>query len=219
MATRVLIASTNPGKLREFRALLNGLTPELEVIGPAEVGLELDIAETGDTFEANARLKATTYARVSGLPALADDSGLEVDALAGFPGPASARWVPGSDADRVQALLDRLAGIPDARRRARFRAVAALARPGGRVVTAAGIVAGRIAHAPRGHGGFGYDPIFLVEDGGYHGEVTQAELPASEKNRLSHRARAIAALLPDLLELARRREPTTPPRQPPPPTP
>jgi XTP/dITP diphosphohydrolase len=190
--TRLLVATTNPGKLRELSALLADL--KLTLLSPTDLGLSLDVDETGDSFVANAVLKARAFAGVTDLPALADDSGLTVDALGGFPGIHSARWAPGSDADRVSALLARLAEVPPERRAAQFRAVAALAWPGGRVATAEGIVQGRIAPAPRGAGGFGYDPVFLVEDGPYHGELTMAELPAPAKNALSHRARAVAGL-------------------------
>jgi XTP/dITP diphosphohydrolase len=190
--TRLLVATTNRGKLRELTALLADLG--LELVTPADVGLDLDVPETGATFAANALLKARAFAAASGLPTLADDSGLEVDDLDGFPGVQSARWVPGSDADRVAALLARIADVPAPRRTARFRSVAALAWPDGHAETADGHVEGRIAAAPRGDGGFGYDPVFLVEDGGYAGDCTMAELPPAEKNRLSHRARAVAGL-------------------------
>lgn len=195
MTQRLVIATTNPGKARELRALLADLAPRLAVVTPADMGLDLDVAEDGTTFEANAVVKARAFADASGLPALADDSGLEVDALGGEPGVRSARWVPGSDADRVTALLARLAGVPAARRTARFRSVAALAVPAVEAVaTAAGAVEGRIAAAPRGTNGFGYDPVFLVEDGGLDGTRTMAELDAAAKNALSHRARAVAGL-------------------------
>jgi len=114
----------------------------------------------------------------------------------------SSRWIGGSDDDRVRALLDRMRDVPDERRTARFRAVACLARPRGLVRTAAGTVEGRIARQPRGEGGFGYDPVFLVEDGGYEGEVTVAELEPEEKDGLSHRGRAVRALWNELQVLA-----------------
>ncbi len=198
--TRLLIATHNPGKLRELRQLLAELP--LDLVTPSDIDLDLDVDETGATFEANAVLKAQAFTLASGLPALADDSGLVVDALGGFPGVVSARWVAGSDADRVAALLDRLTEVQPARRTARFQAVVALAGPDGFVEVATGAVEGRIADAPRGRGGFGYDPVFLVEDGGYYGALTLAEIPAAEKNRLSHRARAIQALSPALRRLS-----------------
>lgn len=199
--TTIVLATSNPGKARELSALLSDL--KLAVRLPAEISLALDVDETGATFEENACLKARAFAAAAGLPALGDDSGLEVDALGAFPGVRSSRWVAGSDADRVAALLARMRRVPHERRTARFRSVAALAWPDGRVVTAAGAVEGRIATAPRGENGFGYDPVFLVEDGGHAGERTMAELAAQEKNRLSHRARAVAALRPALAALAR----------------
>lgn len=197
MTPRLLVATHNPGKLREYRALLAGLP--LDLVTPADIGLDLDVEETGATFEANAVLKAQAFAAAAGLPALADDSGLVVDALGGFPGVVSARWAPGSDADRVQALLARLASVPAAARTARFQAVVALALPDGRIERGAGFVEGRIADAPRGSGGFGYDPIFLVEDGDFEGLLTLAEISPGDKNRISHRARAVEALRPALL--------------------
>jgi len=191
----LVLASLNPGKLVELRALLDRLGIWLDVASPADLGLALDVAETSDTFEANAVLKARAWAEAAGMPALADDSGIEVDALGGAPGVHSARWVPGPDEARVAALLQRLDAVPDAARTARYRAVVALARPGdATVATASGAVEGRIARAPRGEGGFGYDPVFLVEDGGYVGARTMAELSAAEKDRVSHRARALAGL-------------------------
>ena len=190
----LVLATTNPGKLRELRHLLAHLP--VEVFAPADLGIVLDVVEDGDSFAANAARKARAYATGAALPALGDDSGLEVDALGGFPGVVSSRWVDGGDAERVRALLERLRDVPTDRRTARFRCAAALAWPDGRLVTAAGQVEGRIATAPRGTGGFGYDPVFLVEDGGYDGRLTVAELPAEEKDRLSHRGRAVRALLP-----------------------
>lgn len=192
MTTRLLIATGNPGKVRELRALLAELG--IETVTPDDVGLALDVVEDGATFEANAVRKAVAFAAAADMPALADDSGLEVDALDGEPGVRSARWVAGGDEDRVAALLARLADVPAERRTARFRSVAALAAPGGIVATAAGAVEGRIAVAPRGASGFGYDPVFLVEDGGLDGTRTMAELDPSTKNALSHRARAVAGL-------------------------
>ena len=193
---RLLLATGNAGKLRELRHLLEG--PGTVLLTPADLSLDgFDVEETGATFEANALLKARAFAEAAGLPALADDSGLEVDALDGFPGVRSARWAPGSDADRVLALLERMQQVSPEDRGARFRSVVALAWPGpdAQSVTASGTVEGRIAGSARGEAGFGYDPIFLVEDGGHDGSRTMAELSAEEKNRLSHRARAIGAIV------------------------
>jgi XTP/dITP diphosphohydrolase len=198
---RLLLATANAGKVRELRALLDGL--DLEVVTADDLGLRLDVEETGVTFEENAAQKARAFAAAAALAALADDSGLEVDALCGFPGVRSSRWVAGGDADRVAALLGKLEGVPAARRGARFRSVAVLAMPDGRIATASGSVKGRIATAPRGTSGFGYDPVFLVEDGGWAGDRTMAELTPGEKNRLSHRARAVRGLWSALEALAR----------------
>lgn len=192
----LLIASTNPGKVVEFRRMLAAVGWEVRV--PTDLALELEVAETGATFLDNAVLKARAFAAASGLPALADDSGLEVDALGGEPGVHSARWAPGGDADRVAALLSRLVAVPMAERGARFRAALALAWPDGRLLTAEGRVAGRISRQSRGSGGFGYDPVFLVEDGDIDGSLTMAELEPARKAALSHRARALEALLRQL---------------------
>jgi len=193
--TKLLVATNNPGKVREYEELLAGLP--FEITYPAQEGLDLEVDETGETFEANARLKAAAFAQASGLPTLADDSGLEVDALGGAPGVYSARYAgPGStDTDRYRKLLAALLGVPDEQRTARFRCVVALALPNGIVRTGEGRVEGRIGTEPRGDNGFGYDPVFIVSG---RGGLTMAELPASEKNRISHRARAVQALDLDL---------------------
>ena len=193
---RLLIATNNAGKLREYRLLLKGIP--FAVVSPAETGLTLDIAETGKTFEENARLKAKTFAAASGLLALADDSGLEVDALGGEPGVMSARHAGknASDADRVRYLLSKLDGVPVERRTARFRCVIAIAHSDGRTETCSGECAGTIALEPHGGHGFGYDPVFFLPELG----LTMAELPADIKNRVSHRARA-AAKAKEILEI------------------
>jgi len=151
-----------------------------------------DLPEEGTTFEENAVKKAQAVARYTGLWALADDSGLEVDALPGELGVRSSRWEGVDTPYEVKnaRLLARLRGVPPEGRRARYRCVVALASPGGRVLTAEGVCEGRIAMEPRGHYGFGYDPIFYLPEYGR----TMAELRPEEKNRLSHRARALAAL-------------------------
>ena len=183
---RLLIATNNLGKVAEFRRLLDACGWEL--VTPADIGLELEVEEAGQTYAENATIKAEAYAKASGLVTLADDSGLEVDALGGRPGPLSARYAgpDRTDGERVQALLQELTGVPDDKRTARFRCVIAIAEPEGRVELVEGTVDGRIAHEPRGENGFGYDPVFLLPDRG----VTTAELPPDEKNAVSHRGAA-----------------------------
>jgi XTP/dITP diphosphohydrolase len=194
MSVRWVVATANPHKVEELAALFAGLGVTL-VAKPESVTMP---AETGATFLANARLKARAIAAATGEVALADDSGLEVDALGGDPGVRSARYAgvdgAGADAANNAKLLAELAGIHGPNRRARFRCVLALAAPDGRELTAEGRIEGFVLDAPRGSGGFGYDPLFLVEDGEHDGTRTMAELDAEEKNRVSHRGRAILAL-------------------------
>jgi XTP/dITP diphosphohydrolase len=183
------VATLNPAKAREIAALLADLP--LEVLSLAEVpGARLP-PEGEDSYAANALAKARAAARLTGALALADDSGLEVDALAGRPGVASARFGgPGlTDAERCARLLAALAGVPAARRTARFRAVVALVAPDGRERVVEGTAEGVILEAPRGRGGFGYDPLFYYAPLGQ----TFAELDPAVKNQVSHRARALAA--------------------------
>ncbi|MDP6540603.1 MAG: RdgB/HAM1 family non-canonical purine NTP pyrophosphatase [Planctomycetota bacterium] len=196
-APRVVLASSNPGKLREFAALLAGVPVRLRNASPEELAA---LPEEGDQYEANARAKAVTVAQASGLPALADDSGLEVDGLGGAPGPLSARYGgdPLDDAGRVARLLAALAERPGAARNARFVCVAALALPDGTVHIRRGECPGRILPEPRGEGGFGYDPVFEPE--GHTRSL--AELPADLKNSLSHRGRALAGLTEELTRLS-----------------
>lgn len=193
MSTRLLVATHNQGKVAEFDELLREL--DVEWLSLEDAGVTVEVEETGTTFRENAVLKAETYAREAGLLTLADDSGLEVDALNGRPGVHTSRF-GGEDLDsegRYRLLLERMERVPWERRGARFRCVVALATPErGLLETAEGAVEGRIALAPSGDGGFGYDPIFYVEE---HGK-TMAELPADVKNRLSHRARAVTAIKP-----------------------
>lgn len=191
--TKLLVATNNPGKVREYEELLADLPLSLEFTFPAQEGLALDVDESGDTFEENARIKALAYAQACGLPSMADDSGLEVDALEGAPGVRSARYAgPGaSDADRYRKLLDALSNVPAEERGARFHCVVALALPDGSVYTADGVCEGRIGFVPRGEHGFGYDPIFIVDG---HDGRTMAELSPELKNQISHRARALAAI-------------------------
>lgn len=183
---RLLVATGNAGKAREVRALLRGV----EVSTLADHPLEMP-EETGTTFEANAILKAEFARDALGIPVLADDSGLEVDALDGRPGVRSARYAPGTDADRYRALLDEMSHVDQ--RSARFVCAMALAVPGESTRTARGSCEGRIGRAPEGEGGFGYDPVFRLPD-----DRAMATLSGEEKNAISHRGAALRALLPAL---------------------
>jgi XTP/dITP diphosphohydrolase len=188
---RLVVATGNVGKLREFAAMLEGVVGEL--IPQKQLGVT-SIAETETTFTGNALLKARHAARVTGLPALADDSGLEVDVLDGAPGVWSARYagIEADDAQNNAKLLRELAEVP-APRRARYRAVLALVRAAEdpEPLIAEGVWEGAIALSPRGECGFGYDPLFLVDDGVH----TSAELTVDEKNKRSHRAKALRQLM------------------------
>jgi XTP/dITP diphosphohydrolase len=183
---RLLVATTNKGKLKEYGHLLSGIPYEL--VTPADCGINADLAETGQSFEENAILKATTLASISCLLTLADDSGLEVDALGGAPGTQSHRWAgeKATDADRNAYLLARLKEAPDKSRAAQFRCVIAIAEPNGKVELFSGSCQGVIAKAPKGIHGHGYDPVFYVPEL----KKTMAELTVQEKNLLSHRGRA-----------------------------
>ncbi len=194
---KLFIATQNQGKAREFRRLLAPL--EATLCFPFDLGLEIDVLEDGDTYKHNARKKAQSYVHASNLLTLADDSGLEVDALDGAPGIRSARYAPGHDGDRVTALLAQLHNVPWEQRTARFRCVVVIATPTGELYSAEGTCEGQIAFEPTGQGGFGYDPIFYLPS---H-DCTMAQLPREEKNRISHRARAIEAAIPTLSHLLR----------------
>ena len=191
---RLLIATNNPHKVAEFRRLLADAGVDLTT--PAELGLDLDVEETGETFEENARLKARAFRDASGLPSLADDSGIEVDALGGRPGVRSARYGGDGldDEGRVRLLLAELEDVPEERRSCRYRVVLVLAEPGGRERVAEGSCEGSVAFGPAGDNGFGYDPVFLTP--AY--SKTVAELDPAEKDAISHRgqaARRMAAML------------------------
>ena len=193
----LLLASNNKGKLRELQFILADFL--IELVTPADIGLDLDVPEDGATYAENAVKKALAFQRASGLTCLADDSGLEVDALGGAPGLYSARYSskPGAtDADRRAFLLQNLADKPRPWM-ARFRATVAIAGSDGSVQIAEGTCHGEIVPEERGTGGFGYDPIFLLDGL----TQTMAELPEETKNRLSHRARAVQAARPILLEM------------------
>jgi XTP/dITP diphosphohydrolase len=197
---KLLLATNNKGKAREYKSLLSGIP--FELVTPAEVGISTEVEETGKTFEENAKLKATALAAESQLLTLADDSGLEVDALGGEPGTLSARYAGenASDSDRVNYLLSKMQGVPQEKRQARFKCVIAIATPDGKVELCSGECDGFIALRPKGNKGFGYDPIFYLPELG----KTMAELPPEEKNRISHRARAAAKAREVLRKLARR---------------
>ena len=193
---RVVVASLNRAKAREIAEILAAEGLGLEVVALADFP---DVAlppETGESFAANALLKARAAAQGTGLPAIADDSGLEVDALGGEPGVMSARYAGegAGDADRYRKVLALLADVPDARRTARFRCAAAFVSPEGVELLAEGTCEGRLAREPTGAGGFGYDPIFVPED--Y--TVTMAQLTPEQKHAISHRGRAFRALAQEL---------------------
>jgi XTP/dITP diphosphohydrolase len=208
---KLLIATNNPGKVAEFRELLNDLPVQL--VTPAEINLDLDVPEDGETYAENAEKKALAFAQASGLVSLADDSGLEVEALNGAPGLYSARYGPAlalssnfpiieragggrTDADRRSYLLENLRDRPRPWL-ARFRATIAIAVPGYSIQLAEGECRGEIIPEERGTGGFGYDPIFFIPE--LNG--TMAELGMEEKNRVSHRARAVMNAKPHLVKI------------------
>ena len=195
--SKLLLATRNPGKLREFRALLVDL--ESQLLAPGDLNLHLRVEEKGNIYAENAAHKARTYAHHTGLVSLADDSGLEVAALDGAPGLLSARFAPqpgATDADRRAFLLQQLQPHPRSWN-ARFRCTVAVATPDGVVNLTEGICPGEIIPEERGQGGFGYDPIFLIAELG----KTMAELSMAEKNQISHRARALRAAIPMLKQL------------------
>lgn len=185
---RLLLATNNPGKVREFKRLLDDIP--YDVVTPADLGIALEPEEHGATYDENAAAKARAFAQAGGCLALADDSGIEVDALGGDPGPRSARFGgPGlDDAGRTRLLLEKMAGVPEGRRGARYRAVVAVADPGGHVELFEGVFEGRIGYECRGTRGFGYDPVFVTADG-----RTAAELSDKEKDAISHRGQAMQA--------------------------
>jgi XTP/dITP diphosphohydrolase len=198
--TDLLVATRNPGKLAELRRLLDAeRVAGVRALGLADVPEFPEEPETGATFAENALAKARDATKATGLAAVADDSGLAVDALGGMPGVLSARWSGrhGDDRANLELVLGQLADVPDGRRGAAFVCAAALVVPGGREVVVHGEWTGRLARAPRGTGGFGYDPVFVPD-----GETrTSAELTPQEKDALSHRGRAMRALLPHLRAL------------------
>jgi XTP/dITP diphosphohydrolase len=199
MSTRLLLATRNAGKLAELQRLLTTAVPGVEVVGLRDVPEYPEAPETGATFEDNALLKAREAVRYTGLPAVADDSGIAVDALNGMPGVLSARWSGrhGDDAANTALLLGQLADVPDERRGAAFVCAAALVTPEGTEHVLRAEWRGRVLHEGRGTHGFGYDPVF-VPDGL---ELTSAELEPAEKDARSHRGQAFTALLPVIGEV------------------
>jgi XTP/dITP diphosphohydrolase len=201
---RLLLASRNAKKLVEMRRILAAEGVEgVEVIGLDDVPEFPEAPETGATFEENALAKARDAVAATGLPSVADDSGLEVDALNGMPGVLSARWAGGhgDDTANLELVLNQLGDVPDERRGGAFVSAVALVVPGQEDVVVRGVWPGRIVRKPLGTNGFGYDPIFVPEGG----TRTSAELPSEEKDAISHRGRALALILPHLRDLARTR--------------
>ena len=199
MTTMVVMASRNEHKIDEMRRILDAAGLNLELVGLKEFPDLPDVDETGSTFAANALLKAREICAFTGLPAIADDSGLCVDALGGMPGIFSARWAGthGNDLANLQLLLAQISHVVPDRRTASFRCAAAIVMPSGAEEVVEGIMAGRLIDTPRGTNGFGYDPIFIAE--GY--SITTAEMDSASKDAISHRGRAIAALAPTLAQL------------------
>jgi XTP/dITP diphosphohydrolase len=194
---RVVVATRNPGKIKELRRILEPYDVDLVDLGAFPDAP--DVAETGDSFAANALLKAHAVAEATGLVAIADDSGLAVDALGGMPGIFSARWSGrhGDDVANLQLVLAQLADVPDERRGAAFICAAAAASPDGRELVVEGRMSGSLIRTPRGSNGFGYDPVFVPVDD----DRTTAEMSAADKDAISHRGRAFRALAPMLAEL------------------
>ena len=195
MEHRIIFATSNQGKMREIREILKGLGTE--ILSMKEAGVQADIVEDGDTFEANAVIKAKAVWEEAGGIVLADDSGLEVDALGGEPGVYSARYMGEKTSYEIKNwnLIHRLAEVPEEKRTARFVCVIAAVLPDGRVLTTRGTMEGRIAYEPAGAGGFGYDPILMLPEYG----KTSAEITMEEKNAISHRGKALRAMK-ELLE-------------------
>ena len=196
---RVVLATRNPGKVAELRRILAGAGLDVDLVGLEAFPAVPDVVETGATFAQNAELKARAVADATGLPAVADDSGLAVDALNGMPGIFSARWAGrhGDDRANLALVLAQVADVPDERLGAAFVCAAAAVVPGRAPQVVSGEVRGRLVREPRGRGGFGYDPIF-VPDGESR---TTAELSPSDKDAISHRGRAFRALVPRLCAL------------------
>jgi XTP/dITP diphosphohydrolase len=199
MRSQVVLATRNRHKLDELHRILEAAGLDVELLGADAFPDLPDVPETEPTFAGNALLKARTVARITGHPAIADDSGLCVDALNGMPGILSARWAGrhGDDVANLNLLLGQLSDVPDARRTASFHCAAAIALPNGTERVVEGVVEGTIIHRPRGDNGFGYDPVFVPTG---H-DLTTAEMASDEKDAISHRGRALQALAPVVGEL------------------
>jgi XTP/dITP diphosphohydrolase len=204
MTNQVVLATNNAKKLAELRRLVAAEAPDIQVVGLADVPAYPEPAENERTFEGNALLKARACAAASGLPALADDSGLTVDVLNGMPGVRSARWAGSgaSDQENNALLLRQLADVPPADRTARFVCAMALVVPDGAEHVRLGEMRGRITVSPAGHNGFGYDPLFVADGCA----VTNGELEPSAKDTISHRGLAVRAIVPVLISELRRLE-------------
>ena len=198
-AARLVLATANPHKVTELTRILAVGHVAVQVSSLAEFPGAPDVAETGATFSANALLKAHAMARFTGLPAVADDSGICADALNGMPGVLSARWSGrhGDDVANLRLLLAQLADVPDERRGAQFVCAAALVLPDGREHVSEGVVTGRLIREPRGRNGFGYDPIFVPDSA----DITTAEMDPADKDRISHRGKALRGLAPVIAAL------------------
>jgi XTP/dITP diphosphohydrolase len=198
-AARLVLATANPHKLIELTRILAAGHVDVQVSSLAEFPGAPEVAETGATFAANALLKAHAIARFTGLPAVADDSGICVDALNGMPGVLSARWSGkhGDDAANLRLLLAQLSDVPDERRGAQFVCAAALVLPDGREHVSEGVVTGRLVREPRGENGFGYDPVFVPGSA----DITTAEMDPADKDRISHRGKALRGLAPVIAAL------------------
>lgn len=201
--SEVLLATRNAGKIRELHRILAELSIPVRVLGLDDVTVYQPGPETGATFADNALAKAREAVAATGLPALADDSGLSVDAMNGMPGVLSARWAGrhGDDPANLDLVLGQLADVPDERRGAAFVCAAALVTPDGGETVTHGEWRGELVRAPRGTNGFGYDPIFVPDEERAGGQRTSAELSPDEKDALSHRGRAFRALAPALASL------------------
>jgi XTP/dITP diphosphohydrolase len=201
--SKLLLATTNRGKISEYRSLLSGLP--FELVTPGEVGINIDVEEKYPSYEENASVKAKTYSDASHLITLADDSGLEVDMLGGEPGIRSARAAgeAAGDKERIKHLLARLKGVPLEKRTARFKCVIAIATPEGRTELCHGECPGLVVLEPRGENGFGYDPVFYLPEF----KKTIAELPLDIKNRISHRGKAARKAYRILVQLAEKVKP------------